>query len=258
MTMKKDDECWLGNGRKAYYVGKIEGQTFVRLAMHDGDIGEYPSDELTPVAKVFASEPTPIYGPQTEAAVARLDEINAARVEARDALAKLKAEIAELEAARAKYPDIQTAIDFFEGRITHVVEERAWDAPKIVPLQEFLGKTDDYGRFAGLRLIGLFGVDARGKKTRWARSHYTDGSGSNVYFTPFLSEADAQAHVRRLAETAFALWRDGKKQLHVATRFADAGITLPDDIAAAAEAQKAEAKAAKIAKLRAELADLEE
>lgn len=258
MTVEKDAECWLSDGRKAYYAGEIDGQHFVRLALHDGEIGEFPSDGLTAVAKAFKTEPTPIYGPQAEAAAARLDEVNAARVEARGALARLKAEIAELEAARAKYPEIQTAIDFFEGRITHVVEECAWDCPRVIPLQKFLENTGSYGNFTGLRLIGLFGTDAKGKTTNWMGNHYKDGSGSNVYFTPFLSEADAQAHVQQLAAAAFALWREGKEQLHVATRFAEAGVTIPDDIAAAAKAEEAKAKAAKIAKLRAELADLEE
>lgn len=260
--MNVGDECWLSDGRKAFWAGEIDGQSFVRIsiAQSSGEYGyeEYPDERLTPVGRVFESEPSNVLGPQTERAQIELDAIRAERRLLQDEVAALKAEKNAFSDAVSKFPDIALALDFLEGRITHVVEECAWAAPKIIPLDDFIADKDYNGRFDGLRLVSLFGTDASGRKTQWARNQYRDGSGSSVYFSPFKSQKDAEAHILAMFNAAVDEWRATGKRPDLVARFEGAcdGINLPDDLRDHLEVERRKKDAEKVEKLRAELSKL--
>lgn len=245
------------SGNKAIYAGEIDGQKFVRIMLQTEDpeegIDEWPSDKLTPVSRVFASEPAPVVGPMILQLDERISKARQEEVALRTSIEKLRADERVLKAACAKHPEIATALDFLEDRISHVVIEEYGEI-KVVPLQVALSDYEmSYGRRTdnGLKLLCLFG-HKKGEAPRWAINRYHDGSGSYTTVTPFRSEAEAVSEVQRRADAAFAAWREGGKD-YCLDRFGKAGVTPPQDYLDHRAAVKAKAVAEKVAKLRAEI-----
>ena len=215
-TIEIGQEVFLEDGRAAEYAGNIGGQDFVRiiLSRHDEEYGDdsWPSDKLTPVQKVFLSAPMEKHDKRVSDAAARVSALRDEEAAIRRSVLDLQAREKEANAALSKFPEMQTALDFMEGRITHVVVESYGDVT-VEPLQDALAYYGgDYGRrtIDGIKLLCLFGCK-KGEKPRWAINRYYDGSGSWTTVDPFTSEADARADVQRRADAAFAAWEvDGK------------------------------------------------
>lgn len=256
---KEGQEVFLEDGRRAIFAGHIDGQAFVRAIMScDDEYGreEWPSDKLTPIGRVFQSEPEFVLGDVTKAKRAELQELHAAIEGARSNLTDLQAQERAFAAAAAQFPQLQTAIDFLEGNITHVVEIPRYGAPKISKLSDMLEQKSDCGRNEGLRLLCLFGVDEC-KKTRWAINRYSDGSGINTIIEPFKNLEDAEDYIRAEHQAAINLWRAGVDN-HCVHRFLGCPVDLdwPDDLMSELTAYNRRQIDDRIASLEGQIADL--
>lgn len=254
-------EVFVEDGRRAIYAGQIDGQHFVRILLgrDDEEYGyeEWPSDKLTPVSRVLETAPEERYAPAIEAAKADLEALRNQITAARDVARDLQSQERELTAAIAKFPELGTAIDFLEGRITHVVVSPSYGASKVHELSEYLAMKNDYGRSEGVRLLSLFGTDAR-TACRWLVNRYYDGSGSWTEVVPFKSEADANAFLRAEFETELSAWRSGETRHKAHDR--SAGIPAaewPDDWREHVAALKEKNTAERIGKLREQIAAIE-
>ncbi len=258
MTHNVGDTVYTEDGREAEYAGDIGGQMFVRYIMRteDSETGpqEWPSEKLTPVAKVFDVAPMEKMDARILEALDRYSKIMEETVTLRQEKAELESRRRVIEEAAKKHPDIQTALDFLEGRITHVVVSD-YNGHAIKTLDEVLVYTDDYKREDGLKLLCLFGF-RKGKPPRWSINRYYEGGGSWTQIMPFHSEADAAAYVQRIADDAVAAWRTGKKN-HGAERFLKSVATLPDDFLAHLASEKASYKERRIAALQAQISQVE-
>lgn len=260
---------YLTDGREAVYVLKNGDQHLVRVMLEvEGSYDEpsytYPSDKITPVQKVYAAPPVEVWDEQVAAKrqqVSELDrELNSKRAEIRRA----ESSKTQMEKAAAKYPCIQQALDFIEGRITHVVKWTGYSAPTIHTLPEAFEDVDTWGgrrQVDGMKLLCLFGTDTRGQ-TKWGLNQYRDGSGGSwTHIWPAQSEAEARARVQEMVDAALKSWRseDGFSG-HVGlvdTFKTHDWLTPPDDWLAHRAAQEEKVRQQKIDKLREELAELE-
>lgn len=254
-------EVFTEDGRRAIYAGEIGGQKFVRILLsHDDEeygTEEWPSDKLTPVSRVLKSAPVERYAPAIEAARADMEALRSQIATARENVRDLQNQERDLNAAIAKFPALKTAIDFLEGRITHVVVRPSYGAAKVETFSDYISMKNDYGRTEGIKLLCLFGTSER-REVRWSVNRYYDGSGSWTEIFPFSSEAEAQAFIRDDFAAEIALWRSGEGR-HNAYARAE-GIPIeewPEDwcqhIAAKRDAQSAE----QIERLRAQIAEIE-
>lgn len=239
-TPATGQEVYLEDGRRAIFAGVIGGQNFVRVLLYsDEEYGreEWPSDKLTPVSRVFEREPCEAYGPRIAEMIDEIERLKESRDAARASVLDLKKQAAEIERSVKKHPDLSLAIDFLEGRITHVVVE-GYFSFEIKTLADVLEQRNDYGRIEGLKLLNLFGTDSSGK-TRWVVNRYYDGSGSNTTVIPFRCLADAEAYIREAHQAALIAWRSGDAK-HGAHAFLKCPVELewPDDFMAELKAQK--------------------
>lgn len=272
MTFQPDQTVYLPDGREAIYVLANGQEHLVRVIYEvEGSYDEppysYPSDKITTTREVHATPPIEVWDKQILAKRAQVQELDrelaAKRAEITDAAKNKTA----MEKAAAKYPCIQQALDFIEGRITHVVKWDGYGAVTIHSMPEAFEQIDTWhGRkkHEGMRLLSLFGTDERGRSVGWGLHQYRDGSGGGTtQIWPAKSEERARDAVRDLLEKAFDAWRTGDEkwwhgQISVgATLEKNTWFTPPEDWlqhqAASAETQRAK----KIAKLRAEIRELE-
>lgn len=266
-----DQTVYLTDGREAVYVLKNGNQHLVRVMLevqdsYDEPSYTYPSDKITSVQDVYAAPPVEVWDKQVAAKreqISDLDrELTAKRQELRDAERNKTA----MEKAAAKYPCIQQALDFIEGRITHVVKWTGYSAPTIHTLPEAFEDVDTWGghrKVDGMKLLCLFGTDTRGQ-TKWGLNQYRDGSGGSwTQIWPAQSEADARARVQEMVDAALAVWRSGEDPHRAGcVSLADTykthdWLTPPDDWLAHRAAQEEKVRQQKIDKLREELAKLE-
>lgn len=253
-------EVFVEDGRRAIYAGEIDGQKFVRILLSSDEgygVEEWPSDKLTPVSRVLMAAPVERYSPEIEAAQADLEVLRNQITVAREAIRELQTQERDITAAIAKFPELGTAIDFLEGRITHVAVTPSYGASKVHELTEFLTLKNDYGRPEGLKLLSLFGTDERGKCS-WLGNRYYDGSGGWTEVVPFKSEAEARAHLRAEFEAELAVWRSGEARHKAHDR--SAGIPVdewPDDWREHVAALKAKNAAERVSKLREQIAAIE-
>lgn len=249
------------SGHKAIYAGEIDGQKFVRIMLgrDDDEYGyeEWPSDKLTPVSRVLATEPFEVLGEKVKAETAKLAEIREEANAVRSSVLDLQRQEKEWKSSAAKFPQIATTLAFLEGRITHVVIDQYGEI-SVKRLQDALTYYENgWGRKTenGLKLLCLFGHE-KGKAPRWAINQYYDGSGSYTTIDPFESEDAAWAEVRRRADEAFSAWRiDPGKAGHL-HRFEKVGVA-PQDWLDHTAAVREEARQTRLSKLREEIALLE-
>lgn len=262
---------YLTDGREAVYVLKNGDQHLVRVMLEtEGSYDEpsytYPSDQITPVQKVYAAPPVEVWGKQVLAKreqISELDrELTAKRQELRDA----ERAKTDMEKAASKYPCIQQALDFIEGRITHVVKWAGYGAATIHTVPEAFEDVDMWGgrrQVNGMKLLCLFGTDKHGKTT-WGLNQYRDGSGGYwTHIWPAQSETEARARVQEMVDAALEAWRSGEERWQVGhiglveTFKTHDWLTPPDDWLAHRAAQEDKVRQQKIDKLREELAKLE-
>jgi hypothetical protein len=272
MTFQPNQTVYLPDGREAVYVMQNGGQHLVRIVreVEDSEVGpySYPDDKITSAAKVYASAPVDVWDKQVLAKreqVQALDrELTAKRAEVRAAESNKLA----MEKAAAKYPCIQQALDFIEGRVTHVVKWSGYGTATIHTMPEAFEQSDTWGgrkKHEGMKLLSLFGTDEHGRSVGWGLHQYRDGSGNGTtQVWPAKSEAEARAKVEELLNAAFDAWRTGDEKWwhgHVSvpdTLAKNPWFTPPDDWLKHQAGQGAARKAEKIAKLRAEIEKLED
>jgi hypothetical protein len=266
-----DQTVYLTDGREAVYVLKNGDQHLVRVMLEvEGSYDEpsytYPSDKITPVQKVYAAPPVEVWDKQVLAKREQISEIDRELTAKRRELREAESNKTEMEKAAVKYPCIQQALDFIEGRITHVVQWSGYGASTIHTMPEAFEDVDTWGgrrQVDGMKLLCLFGTDTRGQ-TKWGLNQYRDGSGGSwTHIWPARSEAEARAKVQELVDTATEAFRSGDEKWwhgHIglqATLDANPWMKVPEDWAAHSAAQKEKARQQKIDKLREELAELE-
>lgn len=262
MNFEVGQEVFTEDGRAAEYAGNIGGQDFVRiiLSRHDDEYGEesWPSDKLTPVTKVFLTAPMEKHDKRVAEVAARISALRDEEAAIRRSVLDLQAREKTTIAALAKFPEMKTALDFLEGRITHVVIQ-SYGVVEIKPLKDALTQYEDsWGRRveSGMKLLCLFGHD-KGKKPRWAINNYSDGSGTYTTVDPFTSEYAARAEVQRRADEAFTAWQaDGKDNGLNAYR--KAGAVIPQAYHDHCAKVAAASRDARIAELNAQIDKLRE
>jgi hypothetical protein len=267
-----DQTVYLPDGREAVYVTKNGQDHLVRVVhevpdSHDEPGYSYPSDKITVARTVYAAPPVDVWDKQVLAKrqqVSELDlELNAKRAE----LVGAERNKTQMEKAAAKYPCIQDALDFIEGRITHVVKWSGYGAATVHAMPEAFQQIDTWGgrkTHEGMRLLSLFGTDERGRSVGWGLHTYRDGSGgSTTQIWPARSEAEARAKVQELMDAAIAAFRSGDEKWYLghisidATLEANPWMDTPEDWAAHIAEAETKARQQKIDKLRAELTALE-
>lgn len=266
-TFEPGQTVYLPDGREAKYVLTNGQDHFVRIfheveGSYDEPPYSYPSDKITTTRAVYASAPVEVWDKQVLAKREQVRELDRQLTAKRAEIADAERSKIEMEKAAAKYPCIQQALDFIEGRITHVVVH-GYGGPEIKTLQEAFEDVDTWGgrrRVDGMKLLNLFGTDEKGRSVAWGLNQYRDGSGAlKCQIDPARSEGHAMQIVNKLLVEAVEIWREGgRPEISIAdTLKKNPWLTAPDDWTAHIEAKQTEQRAAKIEKLRAELAELE-
>lgn len=266
-----DQTVYLPDGREALYVTKNGQDHLVRVVYevpdsHDEPGYSYPSDKITVARQVYAAPPVEVWDKQVLAKREQVRELDRELTVKRQEIADAAKNKAAMEKAAAKYPCIQQALDFIEGRITHVVKWAGHRAATIHAMPAAFEEVDMWGgrrQVDGMKLLCLFGTDKHGKTT-WGLNQYRDGSGGSwTTIWPARSEAEARAKVQELVDAAMAAFRSGNEKWWVGhigladTLKANPWMDVPEDWAAHQAAQEEQKRQARIAKLRAELAELE-
>lgn len=266
-TFTPGQTVYLPDGREAEYVLANGQDHLVRIIYEvEGSYDEppysYPSDKITATREVYASAPVEVWDKQVLAKREQVRELDRELTAKRKEIADADRSKAEMEKAATKYPCIQQALDFIEGRITHVVV-CGYSGAEIKTLQEAFEDVDTWGgrrTFEGMKLLNLFGTDEKGRSVAWGLNQYRDGSGALKYrIDPARSEGHAMQIVNTLLVEAVETWREGgRPEISIAdTLKKNPWLTAPEDWIAHAEKQKEAQRTAKIEKLRAELAELE-
>jgi len=267
-----DQTVYLPDGREAVYVTKNGQDHLVRVVYevpdsHDEPGYSYPSDKITVARQVYATPPVEVWDKQISARREELARVSREVQEKRaEAIAVNNAKV-QFENAAKDYPCIQQALDFIQGRITHVVKWSGYGAVTIHAMPEAFEDVDTWGGYRkhveGMKLLCLFGTDKHGKTT-WGLNQYRDGSGGSwTTIWPARSEAEARAKVQELVDAAMAAFRAGGEKWWVGhigladTLKANPWMDVPEDWAAHRAAQDEKQRQQKIDKLRAELAELE-
>lgn len=262
---------YLPDGREAVYVTKSGEDHLVRV-VYEVDEGydeppySYPSDNIIAARKVYVAPPVDVWDKQVLAKREQVRELDRELTAKRAELADAERNKTAMQKAAAKYPCIRDALDFIEGRITHVVKWSGYGAATIHAMPEAFEQSDTfYGKKKreGMKLLNLFGIDEHGRSTAWGLNTYRDGSGSTVQIWPARSEEEARAKVQEMVDAAMASFRSGGEKWwhgHIGlddTLKANPWMEVPKDWAAHMAAQKEKQRQAKIEKLRAELEALE-
>jgi hypothetical protein len=261
VEVKPGDVVFTEDGRRAIYAGEIDGQKFVRIVLSREDeeygVEEWPADKLTPVSRVLTTAPVESYAPAIEKTKVVLAALREEAAAVRASVLDLQKQEREFANAASKYPALQTALDFIEGRITHVAIVPEYSTPSVMTLKDALSDKWD-GRLEGLRLLSLFGTDASGK-VQWNINRYRDGSGSTWnWIYPFTSKAAAEQFIRDEFSKAIEAWRASGDARAIA-RFEKCNVELdrPRDWLDHVASLKAARKAEKLTKLRAEISEIE-
>lgn len=271
-TFEPGQTVYLPDGRQAEYVTSAAGEHLVRVILEVEDAYDepdytYPDDKITAAQTVYASAPVEVWDKQVLAKREQVRELDRELGNKRAEIRLAERNKAEMEKAAAKYPCIQQALDFIEGRITHVVKH-GYDGATIHKMPEAFEQIDTWhGRrkHEGMKLLNLFGTDEHGRGCAWGLNTYRDGSGSGstTAIWPARSEAEARAKVEELVDAALEAWRSGDEKWwvgHVGVKETfnkNPWLEEPNDWAAHVKTKQAEAKAQKIAKLKEEIAKLE-
>lgn len=271
MAFKHNQTVYLPDGREAVYFLQDGERHLVRILheLDDPEVGPYtyPEDKVTVAARVYATAPVEVWDKQILAKRAQVSELDRELTAKRQEVADAARNKAAMEKAAAKYPCIQQALDFIEGRITHVVRHDYGGGAEIQTLKEAFESVDTWGgrkTYEGMKLLNLFGTDAKGRAVAWGLNTYRDGSGgTTTQIWPARGEDEARQIVTDLFGKAVEAWRSGDPKFYAgnvgiqATLDKNPWLTAPDDWLAHMKARKAEERAKRIANLQAEIAKLE-
>jgi hypothetical protein len=269
---KPQQTVYLPDGREAEYVMQNGTQHLVRVIrevpdVHDERGYSYPDEKITAATKVYSAAPVDVYDELIEVRKAKLAEVINELKDKQNELAAINKTRALMEKASEKYPDISDALDFIEGRITHVAQWSGYGPAIVRTVGDALTQFNNYGGRStqeGIKLLCLFGIDTKGAR-QWKLNHYRDGGSSSwVQIWPARSENEARQRVIDLIDVALASWRSGDEKYHIGhigireTFEANPWIDQPEDWRQYITAQKAKETAHKIADLRAQIMKLEQ
>lgn len=215
------------------------------------------ANELDEMSDEIEETPSPDW---IEAARAEADELLDQTQALRGQRDALRLELEELAERRQAVADI---LDFYEGKLTHVVRRgSAWSAPEILTLSEALrGRKDDKGSRAStdFRLLGLR-PDERGIGLVWGINQYADGSGRWTGVAVFRSLEEAEAEVREQFALDVDAWREsGGLHTPMWRKYAEMPTVFewPHDLVSALTKAEVKDRVDKIREARRALADAE-
>lgn len=212
MEFMPEQTVYLRDGREAVYVMQNGEQHLVRVLMkfeggYDDPPYSIPDDKITAVAGVYSTPPVAVVSAEVLAEQERLAKVRKQVGEAKAELREMERGRREMEAAAKKYPSIQQALDFIEGRITHVVILEGYGVAQIKALPEALEMWPHSSRRGCMKLLCLFGTDEYGNQ-EWSLNQYRDGSGGSwTQILPCKSEAEARKLLQSLVNDAVAAWQ---------------------------------------------------
>lgn len=257
------------DGRKVLVVGKLNAQEHIVQEIFVSSGQEIPSGENF-VVKGLHDAPAESWKDQDlrkrEARYAkRCAEIERQEQEQdrRNSEAQQKAKhraAALLEFARnSDEPQLQRLHALLAGEITHFFVSRY--RPQIVTWDdEIIFDSDrNYGRLSieGIKLLSLFGrSDGR---LDYRLNQYRDGSGSSsIEIVPCRSYAEALSEAQKQLDAEAAMYVAGTRgYIDLAPWQTIAGIVIPPDALAKHQAAQRAHRTERIAKLRAEIAQIE-
>lgn len=254
------DTVYLDDGREAVYVVAVPNGGHVAQPTSDfGDDEPGTLDEPVYVPRVHAQPKMARLHAEVREVEAKLsklrEETSAAHSERYRMERESKAIIERLSKRHAALTHIEAALD---GKLTHAAVWSGYCDPgfdmAVKPIAEVVKSTDVRER--DLRLLALYGND-RGD-AHWHLHHYSDSSGGSSAaenVRPFPSEAEALAFAR---ERVASLWQKAQaegdwKLQSLVTSAKRLGVAIPDGIearlatTARAAAEKKAAEAARLA-----------
>lgn len=218
------DTVYTADGAEHVFFGIINGDNYVNNVIYEYGNGEsYVSDVVVKVGKLFKKEPTQKYGDMNKSLIEKIAENKKKLCEIEGQIINLENKKRHILEGCRKYPDLQTAVDIMDGKITHFVIMSSLEL-RIQTFEEAMNINTVDGR-GKLKLIALLGN--RGKFT-WSINRYYDGSGHYTDVQAFKSEDEARAFVQNKADIAFDVWRDNPDMTSGLQRFVDAGFA-PDE-----------------------------
>lgn len=261
-TLTPGQRLWLRDGRRAEFIAETDHGIVVRFGFHRPGSAYDSEDEyydgLDMVSEVFIEPPV-------EATEARIAELLAKEIEAREALHTAQKAVRDAERdikerlqKLAKHPPLEMLEALIENRITHfAVKSQYGTLAEIETFEEATTWVDTEFRRnrKELRMLALVGT---GDRLQWMINTYGDGSGnwkSTVY--PCLSYEEAWKKVAEICQAvAETLPRKGvdSRHIHVVDNAKKYGIDIPDWITAAVTQLRTDAAQAAIDQAAAALA----
>lgn len=209
MTFKKEQIVYLKNGKKAKFIGELDGRFIVSpcfIYYIDGDEEEdFFGSEI--VDEIFKKAPTHFY----EAELIDIkDKIKMANAELKKIKDEISSEVQEAKKTREnllKVFEENKALkhieDFLAGKITHYVY-KAWDGIKIIEKNNANCEWEP----KKLKLLTLFG-DSKGN-LRWKLNDYSSPSSSYYTVIPCLSLEEAEKEALILFNKDIEEYKAGK------------------------------------------------
>jgi hypothetical protein len=195
--LARDDDCWLEDGRKCYFLAALHDMILVRPIMRpaedDYGFGDYDGP-IEAVQRIFKEPPVALYDQKIAEMQGMLDDLSAQYDDMTNKVRHGERDIAaRLLRIKALEP-LKNIEAFIEGRLNYFVVKdcKSGEHISVVTKDEAI---IGYGRYDGeLKLLSLFGK-SKGNLS-WKLNNYFDGSGGNTEVWPFASHDDAIAHAK--------------------------------------------------------------
>jgi len=256
---------YTSDGKKVAVIGKLNAtETIVQEIFATKDGGEIPSGEQF-VTKSLHDAPVVSWKEKKEKEISdrlaslekafekRTDEL---RREMHNAACRISA--LKTVASQASMESLDMLEAFVSGRITHVVDT-GYGGCHIYPFAKAIEPgSDGWRQEEWIKLLSLFGKSDG--TLQWRIHQYYDNSGNTRDILPAMSYAHAVQIAQGIYDERAAAWRNGKPDIRPFTSdwCKDLGekvipMQIPDDVRAYWEKVKAENKATRIARAKAEL-----
>lgn len=270
-NFNKGDKVFLPDGREASYICSAGDDSHVVSITFDIDTGEYDEfyghsisirdSKIEVVDELFSEPPVERYAKEYCSVIQEKEKIIEGLNETIERLRKeesaLSSNLKLIKENNEKYPCIGQALDFLEGRITHLVV-RSYSGYAIKTFSEELEINESYDE--GFKLLCLFGQakDGYKLKTKWKLNQYYDGSGSWKEIHPCKSEEEAKTKLLELfMDNDVRAWRTGFSGGNIqVTLDANPWITPPEDWVSYKKEKDLKVKKEKVEKLIKNLNDL--
>lgn len=270
-NFNKGDKVFLLDGREASYVCPVDEYSHVVSVIFEVATGEYDEfyghsisirdSKIEVVDELFSEPPVERYAKEYCSVIQEKEKIieglNETIERLREEESALSSNLNLIKKNSEKYPCIDQALDFLEGRITHLVV-RSYSGYEIKTFKEELEINESYDK--GLKLLCLFGQakDGYKLKTKWKLNQYYDGSGSWKEIHPCKSEEEAKTKLLELfLDNDVRAWRTGFSGGSIqGTLDANPWITPPEDWVSYKKEKDLKVKKEKVERLIKNLNDL--